>query len=53
MISFVYLAKRLTPELRLHPEEIEAAEWMPIRKALRQTPNTFAKKGLKDYLKRP
>ncbi len=51
MISFVYLGKRLGKTLRLHPEEIEAVEWMPIRQALRSTLNPFAKAGLRDYLK--
>lgn len=53
MISFVYLGKLRTRTLKLHPEEMEAAEWMPIQKALRITRNPFAKAGLRAYLKKP
>jgi ADP-ribose pyrophosphatase YjhB (NUDIX family) len=51
MISFVYLGKRLTKKIRPHPEEIESVVWMPVRKAVRITPNPFARAGLRDYLK--
>ena len=51
MLSFVYLGKRAAGKLRPHPEEIDAYDWIPIRKALRMTTNPFARAGLSDYLK--
>ncbi len=51
MISFVYLAKRLSKTLKPHPEEIETITWMNVRQAARDLPNPFAKAGLRDYLK--
>lgn len=51
MLSYVYLGKRLTKTLRLDPNEIEEARWMPIREALRVTKNPFAQQGLREYLR--
>ncbi len=51
MLSFVYLGKRLTKKITPHPEEIESYAWIPVRKAVRITPNPFARAGLRDYLK--
>ena len=33
------------------PEEIESYVWMPIHQAARETPNPFARAGLRDYLR--
>jgi ADP-ribose pyrophosphatase YjhB (NUDIX family) len=52
MLSFVYLGKRLTKKISPHPEEIESYTWMPVKTALRITPNPFARAGLRDYLRR-
>jgi len=52
MISFVYLGKRLNRQIRLHPEEMETAEWMPLREAIKRTHNPFAHRGLRDYISR-
>jgi len=51
MISFVYLARRVSKTLRPHLEEIESVDWMPVRQALTELPNPFARSGLRDYLK--
>ena len=52
MISFVYLGRRLSRQIRPHPEEIETYTWMPVHEALRSTLNPFAKAGLREILKR-
>jgi ADP-ribose pyrophosphatase YjhB (NUDIX family) len=51
MLSFVYLGKRLTKTITPHPEEIESFDWIPLKKAVRITPNPFARAGLRDYLR--
>jgi len=51
MVSFVYLGTRVTKKIRPHPEEIESYVWMPVHQAARETPNPFARAGLRDYLK--
>jgi len=51
MLSFVYLGTRRPGPIRPHPEEIETYDWIPVRTAARITPNPFARKGLRDYLK--
>jgi 8-oxo-dGTP diphosphatase len=50
MISFIYQGKKPAAPFRMHPEELEEIQWMPVRKALRVTRNPFVKKGLRDYL---
>jgi ADP-ribose pyrophosphatase YjhB (NUDIX family) len=52
MLSFVYLGKRLGTKIRLHPEEIETYQWMPVAQAAKTTSNPFVRAGLRDYLKR-
>ena len=52
MLIFVYLGKRLNSKLQPDPGEIQDVRWMPVRQALRETKNPFAKAGLRDYLNR-
>jgi ADP-ribose pyrophosphatase YjhB (NUDIX family) len=52
MISFIYLAKRLTKTIRPLPGEIEEYRWMSPQEAIRLTRNPFVKAGLRDYLKK-
>jgi len=52
MLSFAYEGKRLNRTFKLQADEIEDVRWIPIRQALRECRNVFARRGLRDYLKR-
>ena len=58
MISFGYLGKisglkkDAAPAFKINPDEIKEVAWLPIRQAIRYTPNYFGKKALRDYSKR-
>jgi hypothetical protein len=42
----------MTKTIEPHPEDIESYSWIPVKQAARETPNSFARAGLRDNLKR-
>src|SRR6266540_4048398 len=50
-MGFVYRAHTEDTKFRLKPDEIEAADWFPVHKALTLTRNPFVRWGLVDLFK--
>jgi ADP-ribose pyrophosphatase YjhB (NUDIX family) len=51
MLSFVYLGKRLSKKIVPAKGEIESYAWVPLKKAIAQSGNPFARAGLRACLK--
>ncbi len=52
MRGFMYLAEPVTTELRLAPDEISEAAWMPMDEAHDATLNPFCRYAIEEYRKR-